>query len=94
MWVRRKDVGFVIGGRENVGRVVGGEKRDMSSSVARGSGGSIGRYLFRTEDMVMDGDGFTRCSKTEMKFDGRASLEPYPETWGGMMGGMTGSRTF
>ena len=48
---RRKEVGFAIGGRENVG-TDGKEKRAESSSVESGSGGSIGRYFWRTEAIV------------------------------------------
>ena len=42
----------MTGGRENVGTDVDGEKIEMSSSVASGSGGSIGRYLLSTEAMA------------------------------------------
>ena len=52
--MRRKDVGFAMGGREKVGIEDGGEKRAVSSSDASGSGGLIGRYLFRIEAMVDD----------------------------------------
>ena len=41
-----------MGGRENVGRE-DGVKRDESSSAESGSGGSIGRYFFRTEAIVV-----------------------------------------
>jgi hypothetical protein len=52
MWLRRKEVGFATGGRENVGTDVDGEKMEISSSVASGSGGSIGRYLLSTEAIL------------------------------------------
>jgi len=45
-----------MGGREKVGDAEGGEKREMSSSVARGSGGSMGRYFWRTEDILVGDD--------------------------------------
>lgn len=41
-----------MGGRENVGRE-DGLKREESSSVKSGSGGSIGRYFCRTEAIVV-----------------------------------------
>jgi hypothetical protein len=41
-----------MGGRENDGREEGAEKSVRSSSVESGSGGSMGRYLSRTEAMI------------------------------------------
>lgn len=47
-----------MGGRENVGREEGvRERRAVSSSVERGSGGSIGRYFWRTWDIFGRGGG-------------------------------------
>jgi hypothetical protein len=52
MCVRRKEDGFATGGRENDGREEGAEKSARSSSVESGSGGSMGRYLSRTEAII------------------------------------------
>ena len=61
-----------MGGRENVGRE-DGVKRDESSSAESGSGGSIGRYFFRTEAIVVTrADGGNTLKKDALK--GRASL--------------------
>jgi hypothetical protein len=44
-----------MGGREKDGREEGAEKSDRSSSVESGSGGSMGRYLSRTEAILQVG---------------------------------------
>jgi hypothetical protein len=52
MCVRRNEDGFATGGREKDGREEGAEKSARSSSVESGSGGSMGRYLSRTEAII------------------------------------------
>lgn len=74
MCVRRNDVGFEIGGRENVGSEDGGLKRETSSSVERGSGGSMGTYLLRTEAMVMKDESVDDDAQSTQLF--RAGCRP------------------